>query len=210
MSGLTQTTIDTPASAFMGKAGVYQIQNLNNGKRYVGSSVDVYLRLRKHREMLERGSHYNVHLQRSWKKNGEREFSFQILVFCDKKMLTFYEQRVMNTWSPEFNINPNAANRLGTVHTYKTRSKMSKTRIGKPIPALRGRKLSPEHRAKVVTTLDLHRGNRRGVRLSEDHKRKISASLVGNKRALGKRWTVENRRRGIHRVRNISVQDPTV
>lgn len=46
-----------------GKSGIYMIVNLLNGKRYVGSSVDIYNRLHEHQFNLIKNKAHNVHLQ---------------------------------------------------------------------------------------------------------------------------------------------------
>ena len=48
MSGSQQLTM-TPTSPITRRAGVYQIRNMQNGKIYVGSSVNLNKRWREHR-----------------------------------------------------------------------------------------------------------------------------------------------------------------
>ena len=40
--------------------GVYYIQNLVTNKFYIGSSADVYSRIKSHLNMLQRGVHSNI------------------------------------------------------------------------------------------------------------------------------------------------------
>jgi len=47
----------------MAIAGVYQILNRLNGKRYVGSSVAAKARMKEHRRALKDGCHCNKFLQ---------------------------------------------------------------------------------------------------------------------------------------------------
>lgn len=58
--------------------GIYCIVNRTNGKRYVGSSVNVKNRIRQHRHTLKNNKHCNKHLQASWNKYGESAFSFRL------------------------------------------------------------------------------------------------------------------------------------
>jgi hypothetical protein len=51
--------------------GIYKIENLIDGKTYIGSSVNLESREYKHFWMLERGSHDNIHLQNSYNKFGK-------------------------------------------------------------------------------------------------------------------------------------------
>ncbi|BCC74234.1 hypothetical protein BCJMU51_p2089 (plasmid) [Bacillus cereus] len=73
--------------------GVYAILNLNNGKVYIGSSVDVFKRWGDHRRELERGVHHSPRLQNSWNKHSEESFSFEIIEDVgDKDRLIKQEQ----------------------------------------------------------------------------------------------------------------------
>ena len=53
------------------KCGIYMILNLINGKRYIGSSIDIYNRLHEHLHNLKNNKSHNNHLQNSWNKYGE-------------------------------------------------------------------------------------------------------------------------------------------
>ena len=46
--------------------GIYSIRNKINGKKYIGSSVDIYRRWGVHLRNLVRHRHPNEHLQRAW------------------------------------------------------------------------------------------------------------------------------------------------
>ena len=187
VSVTNKVEMNTPVDATIkGAAGVYQIRNLNNGKIYIGSSTNVRKRLRIHRSMLIHGHHQNAHLLNAWKKYGPDAFEFTVLLTCHPSMCTWYEQQFLDQWKPEYNLAPWAEHSGGS-HSEETKLKMSRTRLGKPVPALRGRKLTSKHRAMVVRTLEPD--NRRGIKLSAEHRAKISKSLIGNKYALGKRYT---------------------
>lgn len=58
------------------QSGIYFIKNKNNGKVYVGSSVDITKRWIDHKYKLKLGIHINKHLQASWKKHGAHNFLF--------------------------------------------------------------------------------------------------------------------------------------
>lgn len=57
---------------------VYAIQNKVNGSAYVGSSVDLDVRIKTHFRSLKRGNHFCDHLQRAWNKYGEDSFSVKV------------------------------------------------------------------------------------------------------------------------------------
>jgi hypothetical protein len=84
---------------------------------------------------------------------------------------------------------PGSHRRPGWHHTAETRAKLSASKIGKPQVHMRGDK-NPSKRPDVRLKLS---AARIGKRLSPETRAKISASLVGNKRALGFRHSEESR-----------------
>lgn len=60
-------------------SGIYLIKNTKNSKVYIGSAVNLRLRLQRHYYELSKNIHSNVHLQRSFNKNGKNAFKVQIL-----------------------------------------------------------------------------------------------------------------------------------
>lgn len=67
----------------------------------------------------------------------------------------------------------------GRVHTEETKQKMSKSHLGKP-------KHTEESKEKL-------RQFRTGMKLTEEHKEKITQSLIGNTRCLGNKLTEEHK-----------------
>lgn len=59
----------------MAESGIYEIVNLVNKKRYVGSAINLRVRWRQHRSALIRGDHANTLLRRAWNKHGEANFA---------------------------------------------------------------------------------------------------------------------------------------
>lgn len=66
------------------KTGIYKITNLINGKMYIGQSVDIYKRWKKHKtECLNKKSKsYNYPIYRAFRKYGIENFNFEILEEC--------------------------------------------------------------------------------------------------------------------------------
>lgn len=60
-------------------AGVYQIRNRITGEVYVGTSINVFLRVRGHFSGLKTGWHHNRRLQKDWKAFGPSAFSVCLL-----------------------------------------------------------------------------------------------------------------------------------
>jgi predicted GIY-YIG superfamily endonuclease len=108
-----------------GKSGIYVIINLQNGKRYIGSAVDMKQRLREHRSMLQRGKHHNKHLQNAYNKYGIKSFTLVPLELCDSDQLIVREQHYLDTEKPEYNKCPVAGSTRGRYLSEETRRKIS-------------------------------------------------------------------------------------
>lgn len=91
--------------------GVYCIYCDCNGKKYIGSTTQSFLkRLGSHIASLKRGKHKNDYLQHAFNKYGEECFSVSILeVVEDKSKVLEREQHYLDTEKDLFNINPLAS-----------------------------------------------------------------------------------------------------
>lgn len=85
--------------------GVYQILNLINGKKYIGSAaVSFKNRWKTHRTDLKRNKHHSSKLQNAWNKYGESNFKFEILEYCEPEDCIKREQWYFDKYKPEYNI----------------------------------------------------------------------------------------------------------
>ena len=107
-----------------GLCGIYIITNLENGNRYIGSSIDLYERLKRHFYELNNNCHSNSHLQNAWNKYQENNFDYGILELCHEDNRLERESFYINTITPEYNIN---GVNLDSVlkHTEETKKKIS-------------------------------------------------------------------------------------
>jgi group I intron endonuclease len=78
--------------------GIYEIECTANGRRYIGSSVNMQRRLRVHRSSLVSGRHVNAKLQSAWNKYGAGQFSFRVLVKCEPSDRLALEQRAIDSF----------------------------------------------------------------------------------------------------------------
>jgi group I intron endonuclease len=76
--------------------GIYLIENLVNNKKYVGSSIDIPVRMMKHKYSLRRNYHDNNYLQNAYNKYGEDNFKFTVLMLCDEVELVDNENHFIN------------------------------------------------------------------------------------------------------------------
>ena len=86
--------------------GIYSITNKLNNKRYIGQSIDIETRIKRHFRELRRGVHHCHHLQRAFDKYGEDNFDFYIIEKCEESQLLDKEQNYINNIKPEYNLNP--------------------------------------------------------------------------------------------------------
>lgn len=63
------------------ESGIYAIINNITNKRYIGSYIDIRDRFWRHKSALRKNRHPNAHLQNSWTKYGEENFTFNIIEY---------------------------------------------------------------------------------------------------------------------------------
>lgn len=107
------------------KTGIYSIQNVKNGKRYIGSSYDIKNRWWQHKRQLQQQKHHSFILQRAWNKYGEELFIFEVLLYCDPQDCLTFEQIALDCYQPEYNVCREAGSVAGYRHTASTKRKMS-------------------------------------------------------------------------------------
>jgi len=148
-------------------SGVYKISNFQNGKVYIGSSINIKQRYYEHTSDLKRNVHHSIHLQRAWNKYGEDCFEFEIVeLVIDNDKLLEREQYWMDYYNCYhrdygYNLHKVAGSPLGYKHSEETKKLLSI--IGK------------------------------GVKKSEETKQKMSESRKGMKTKLkGHKQTLEH------------------
>ena len=77
-------------------SGIYEIVNTVNGKRYIGSSVNIKTRWSQHRVRLSSGDHHCPPLQRAWVKYGSDAFEFRVIERCGRDVLVSLEQSYLD------------------------------------------------------------------------------------------------------------------
>lgn len=123
---------------------IYQIENMVNGKIYVGQTKDYHDRIVSHVSSLKRGCAANKHLQRAWDKYGEAAFQFSVLEYCDVDKLDqreIYWIQQKDSFNLGYNMTLGGGGIRGYQPTDETREKIS--------VALRGRAFSEETKQKM-------------------------------------------------------------
>jgi group I intron endonuclease len=169
------------------KFGIYSIKNILNGKMYIGSSVDLYLRKNTHFKQLFNMNHHSIYLQNAYNKYGIDNLVFDIIEFVPNKIdLIKREQMWIDLLKPEYNIYKIAGSPLGYKHTEESKEKIRKnskllvhseeTKL-KISNAKKGVKKSQESIDKVIQKIT-------GRKLSEEHKNKIGKAHLGRKNSI--------------------------
>lgn len=132
--------IHLPASA-----GIYSICHVPTGRRYVGSSVNIKNRARRHLYDLSKNKHHSVVLQRFWDKYDHGDFSFNVLELVNdySKLLSAEQTHIdaVTKIGKSLNVCPVAGNCQGVKQTAETISKRS--------ARLRGTKRTPEQCKRI-------------------------------------------------------------
>lgn len=97
------------------KSGIYKISNIANGKFYIGSSNNIFYRLREHLSAFKRNKHCNPYFTKAFYKYGEEGFIAEILELCPREKLLEREQHYLDTllFAQEFVGGDNKFNKIG-------------------------------------------------------------------------------------------------
>lgn len=114
--------------------GIYMIKNILNNKVYIGKSVNIIRRWRKHKSDLNNNKHNNHHLQYSWNKYGSEYFDFSIIEECLEDELNnreIYYIQLYNAYNDLYGYNMTFGGE-GCIPTDETRMKMSESAKHRP------------------------------------------------------------------------------
>jgi len=131
---------------YKNKSGIYLIHNNINGKKYIGSGMDLSKRLATYYfpSRLCDGRY----ISNSLLKYGHYSFSVVILCILSdtsvsiKKDIISKEQEYINLYKPIYNLNPTAGSSMGFKHSEKSKQLISEFRKGKPLSNETKQKLS--------------------------------------------------------------------
>lgn len=173
------------------KSGIYYIQNINNGKVYIGSAVYIPIRWRRHRSRLLCGGHCNGHLQAAWDKDGEDSFIFGIVeIVDDNDILLDREQYWIDYYESSnrekgYNLAPVAGSMLGSKRTEEQKKKMKNLFTKGFTPWNKGKKMEgkyKENHLKAMQSDERKKTKRKksdGFKHTDEARRKISEAGKG-------------------------------
>lgn len=152
------------------KGYIYKIINKKNGKFYVGSTINIDKRKKRHFSDLEKNKHHCLFLQRAYKKYGKESFSFsfKVIDINNEKELRLLEERYIRfCWNSGklYNISKNGSG--GDLISYHPNNKKIR-----------------ELQRKLVTE--------RYTKMSDDDRKKLSRRMKGDSNPnYGNYWTDE-------------------
>lgn len=184
--------------------GIYCIEHLESGKKYIGSTVNFGPRWSDHRKLLRRNTHPSRYLQNAWNKYGEAAFVFKKLLVCSKENLLMYEQLCIDGYevldeTKGYNLVPTAGSQLGAKRSPEACARIRAARATQACPRT-GTRHSLESRQKMRATkaatskLDLGKADEIRVRRAAGERYASLARAYGVSReavrdiVVGKLW----------------------
>ena len=189
--------------------GVYALLHQPSGKSYIGSSINIEDRVRRHFYNLHGNRHHSPKLQRQWNESGN-EFTVLILEQCAEKDLTSHEQLWIDSMDT-FNESNNAKNPMRDPVIAEKSSKACRGKKKSPrtdehcrnisaanrgrkltdaqVQAIRERVISPETRLKQAKAI-------RGRKLSKKHRQALIKANTGKPCSEETRRKIGNAHRG--------------
>ena len=164
--------------------GTYQIVCKTTGRKYIGSTWGkggFTVRWRRHLNLLRKGTHSSIQLQRSWNKYSEDDFLFLILDILEtKEECLKWEQMYFDTVPRDTLLNGkffatggiNGKNNKGKKHSEETKAKMREShKLSGTTGRRKGFKLSDEEKKKRSETM-------KGRAFSDEHRKNISSARL--------------------------------
>jgi group I intron endonuclease len=162
-------------------SGIYLIKNMVNGKGYIGSTVNLKDRKYTHFSTLRNNKHHSPHLQNSFNKYGEQNFTYNIIEYCPKDRLLEREDVNINYYKSmdrNYGYNINKAER----HAMSEEQKINMSKSLKEWFRLNPKPPSSNAtKQKISDSLSGINSPFYGVPKTSAHKQKLSVALSGDK-----------------------------
>jgi len=157
-------------------SGIYCIENLINGKKYIGKSTNIDKRFKNHTSTLNKGTNDNEYLQIDWNIQFGNNFKFYLVQECPKEQLDDLEIEIIEYYNTNnrkfgYNMTDGGKGSNGYKHRSEDIQKITEKRI--------------------YATGEKHFWF--GVHHTNETKEKLSKIHSGNKYALGTKRTEEQK-----------------
>lgn len=173
--------------------GVYIIRNTQNGKVYIGGTIDIARRWEQHRTTLKRGCNSSAPMQLDYNNGAKLEYHILQRVY-DKTKLIDTEQEWIDIYKPYlpengYNMNPCAKDWTGRKHrqeiiekikesksdiSLETRQKISKSCMGRPS--------SFKGKHHTAANKEIMRQHKIGKPLNAEHRKQLSLAISNSAR----------------------------
>jgi group I intron endonuclease len=162
----------------MKKTGIYCIENVLDGKKYIGQAVNIDQRLKTHFDDLAHNCHDNPYLQNAYNKYGKDNFVSSIIMLCNSSVLSNEEIYCIATIGTKYPTGYNLTDGGDGLKnpTPEVRKKMADKKLGTSFAT--GHTVTKEHR-EIVS-----RSNRERE-VTEDTRAKMRDAKIGNQSAVG-------------------------
>ena len=104
------------------KCGIYKLTC--NEHNYIGSSINIYYRLKRHISDLLKNKHANKYMQNAFNKYGKDSFIFEVIEECSRDVLIKTEAYYIESMSPDLNF---IQNPVAMIHSNETLLRISAT-----------------------------------------------------------------------------------
>jgi group I intron endonuclease len=152
-------------------SGIYKIVNILNDNFYIGQTINLKKRKKEHFHNLKNNQHHSPYLQNAFNKYGEKNFKFEIILYCEPFELTRYEQELVNRLKPVYNA------------------------LIECVDSNKGYKQREETIKKLSERMTGENHWNYGKQHSEQTKQRMSESQKGNKNCLGRKVSEESKRK---------------
>jgi group I intron endonuclease len=160
-----------------GKSGIYLWENIENGKIYIGSSINLSRRLTSYYNLKHLAKYPTRYINNALLKGGYSAFALHILEYCDKEDLIKREQYYFDLLKPNYNICSTAGSTLGRLHLKDSKEKISASKLNTNLEKdnhFYGKTHTEEAKLKM-------RESKLSKTISNKTKEKISVTMTGRK-----------------------------
>lgn len=153
---------DALRSTFLGVTGVYVLYSTNTDRYYIGSSINIYLRVTDYIQPGYQTARPNHPIVRAILKHGLDNFQVLLLKECSSTDVRAAEQEAIDRYKPAYNQLMTVGSSLGFTHSEETKAKLSEQKTGTT--------RSEESRRSQAKTITGPGNHRYGIVRSEEDK----------------------------------------